>query len=81
MTIYKPVISEAVRAAEEGVRMAKGEKLYADGLISNGKIKVPTIMLKPVLVTRDNIKSTVVQDGFQSLKSINQALSPEQQIK
>ncbi len=81
MTIYKPVINEAVRAAEEAVRMAKGEQLYADGLISNGKIKVPTIMLKPVLVTKDNIKSTVVQDGFQSLKSINQALSPDQQIK
>jgi len=81
MTIYKPVINEAVRAAEEAVRMAKGEKLYADGLISNGKIKVPTIMLRPVLVTKDNIKSTVVQDGFQSLKSINQALSPDQQIK
>ena len=29
----------------------------------------------PVLVTRDNITSTVVKDGFQSLKSINQATS------
>jgi ABC-type xylose transport system substrate-binding protein len=37
-------------------------------------------MLKPVLVTKNNIKTTVVKDGFQTLKSINQGLSKEQQI-
>jgi D-xylose transport system substrate-binding protein len=81
MTVYKPVINEAAAAAEEAVRMANGEKTHADGAISNGKTKVPTIMLKPIVVTRDNIKTTVVKDGFQSLKSINRALSEEQQIK
>jgi D-xylose transport system substrate-binding protein len=81
MTVYKPIKNEAVTAAEEAVLLAKGEKTHADGSISNGKINVPSILLKPVLVTKDNIKSTVVKDGFQTLKSINQALSPDQQIK
>jgi D-xylose transport system substrate-binding protein len=81
MTVYKPITNEAVRAAEEAVRLAKGEKTHADGAMSNGKIKVPTILLKPVVVTRDNIKTTVVKDGFQTLKRINQALSENQQIK
>lgn len=81
MTVYKPVTIEAVRAAEEAVHLAKGEKTQADETISNGKIKVPAIMLKPVLVTKDNIKTTVVKDGFQTLKSINQGLSEDQQIK
>jgi D-xylose transport system substrate-binding protein len=81
MTVYKPVTNEAVRAAEEAVRLAKGEKPQADGTISNGKIKVPTILLKPVLVTKDNIKTTVVKDGFQKLDSINQALAADQKIK
>src|SRR5713101_236804 len=81
MTVYKPIVNEAAIAAEEAVRLAKGEKAHADGTMSNGKMKVPTIMLKPVVVTRDNIKTTVVKDGFQTLKSINQALSADQQIK
>jgi D-xylose transport system substrate-binding protein len=81
MTVYKPVRDEAVRAAEEAVRLAKGEEPHADGTTSNGKIEVPTILLKPVLVTKDNIKTTVVKDGFQKLKSINQALPEDQQIK
>ena len=81
MTVYKPIVNEAGRAAEEALHMAKGEKTQADGTISNGKIQVPVIMLKPVAVTKDNIKTTVVKDGFQTLKSINQALSQDQQIK
>jgi D-xylose transport system substrate-binding protein len=81
MTVYKPVVSEAAIAAEEAVRLAKGEKTHADGTMSNGKMKVPTIMLKAVVVTKGNIKTTVVQDGFQTLKSINQALPADQQIK
>jgi D-xylose transport system substrate-binding protein len=81
MTVYKPVTNEAVRAAEEAVRLAKGERTHADGIISNGKINVPAIMLKPLVVTKDNIKTTVVKDGFQTLKSINQGLSEDQQIK
>jgi D-xylose transport system substrate-binding protein len=80
MTVYKPVTNEAVRAAEEAVRLAKGEKPHTDGTMSNGKIQVPTILLKPVAVTQDNIKTTVVKDGFQTLKSINQGLSKDQQI-
>jgi D-xylose transport system substrate-binding protein len=80
MTVYKPITNQAARAAEEAVHLAKGEKTDADGTMSNGKVKVPTVMLKPVVVTKNNIKTTVVKDGFQTLKSINQALSKEQQI-
>jgi D-xylose transport system substrate-binding protein len=81
MTVYKPVTNEAAVAAEEAVRLAKGEKTRANRTINNGKVDVPAILLKPIVVTRDNIKTTVVQDGFQTLKSINQALSEDQQIK
>jgi len=81
MTVYKPVGNEAAVAAEEAVRLARGEKTRANRTVNNGKIDVPAILLKPIEVTRDNIKATVVKDGFQTLKSINQALAEDQQIK
>jgi D-xylose transport system substrate-binding protein len=81
MTVYKPIVSEASRAAEAAVQLAKGEPAQAGRSIDNGKIKVPAIMLTPVAVMKDNIKTTVVKDGFQTLKSINQALSEDQKIK
>src|SRR3981189_3040810 len=68
MTVYKPVGNEAAVAAEEAVRLAKGEKTRANKEINNGKIGVPAILLKPIVVTRENIKATVVKDGFQTLK-------------
>ena len=76
-SVYEPIVNEAAKAAEEAVRLAKGEKARADGTMRNGKINVPTIMLKPVVVTKDNIKTTVVKDGFLTLK----ALPADQQIK
>jgi D-xylose transport system substrate-binding protein len=81
MTVYKPVANEAAVAAVEAVRLAKGEGTRANRAISNGKVDVPAILLKPIVVTRDNIKATVVKDGFQTLKSINQGLPENQQIK
>jgi len=78
MTVYKPITNQAVTAAEEGVRLAKGEKPHAEG--ATNTTKVPRILLQPVLVTKDNIKSTVVKDGFQTLARINQGLPKPQQI-
>jgi D-xylose transport system substrate-binding protein len=81
MTVYKPITKEAETAAEEATRLAKGEKITVNKTIDNGKVSVPSILLKPIVVTKDNIKTTVVNDGFQKLASINQALSADQQIK
>jgi D-xylose transport system substrate-binding protein len=81
MTVYKPVANEAAVAAEEAVRLAKGEKTRANRVVNNGKADVPAILLKPIVVTKENIKATVVKDGFQTLNRINQALPQDQQIK
>ena len=78
MTVYKPITNQAVTAAEEAVRLARGEKPHAEGVTNT--TKVPRILLQPVLVTKDNIKSTVVKDGFQTLARINQGLPKPQQI-
>jgi D-xylose transport system substrate-binding protein len=81
MTVYKPVGIEAARAAEEAVRLAKGQTPRADAAISNGRREVPAILLEPVLVSKENIKTTIVKDGFQTLQSINRELPEDQKIR
>jgi D-xylose transport system substrate-binding protein len=81
MTVYKPISKEAVRAAEEAIHLAKGEEPRTNGRVNNGTVEVPAVMLKPVLVTNGNLKETVVKDGFQTLKRINEGLPKEQQIR
>src|SRR6187397_494926 len=67
MTIYKAIPPQAELAAEFAIALAAGEELPADKVteeINNGKTDVPSAILEPVAVTKDNIKDTVVKDGF-----------------
>jgi D-xylose transport system substrate-binding protein len=36
----------------------------------NGALKVPSVLLTPVAVTKDNIQDTVVKDGFYKVSDI-----------
>lgn len=66
MTIYKPIRNLARRAAELAVDMAKGRPVVARAALTNGAKDVPSVLLDVVAVTRDNLRETVVADGFHS---------------
>jgi D-xylose transport system substrate-binding protein len=38
--------------------------------VDNGKKQVPSVILKPVSVTKDNINDTVIKDGFWTVDDI-----------
>jgi len=64
MTIYKPLKELASKAAEAAVRLAQRRPVIAKAELDNGKVKVPSIFLEVVSVTKDNLKDTVIKDGF-----------------
>jgi D-xylose transport system substrate-binding protein len=67
MTIYKAITPQAKIAAEFALALAEGEELPQSKVteeINNGKADVPSAILEPVAVVKDNVKSTVVADGF-----------------
>jgi D-xylose transport system substrate-binding protein len=71
MTVYKAIKPEAEKAAEWAVHIAKGDTQAAQALattkVDNGQKQVPSIILTPVAVTKDNAKETVgkmISDGF-----------------
>jgi D-xylose transport system substrate-binding protein len=71
MTVYKAIKAEAEAAAELAVSLAKGETPSgADDKIDNGTKQVPSILLTPVAVTKDNINDTIVKDKFWSVDEI-----------
>ncbi|MEI9952205.1 MAG: substrate-binding domain-containing protein [Pseudomonadota bacterium] len=70
MSIYKPVQALAKRAAEVAVALATGKPVIAKAELDNGKRQVPTILLDVVTVTKDNVDSTVVKDGFHTREEI-----------
>jgi D-xylose transport system substrate-binding protein len=70
MTVYKPVTKLAVRSAEAAVSLAKKEKIETNGKINNGKIDVPSILLEPISVDKNNLDATVIKDGFHKREDV-----------
>jgi D-xylose transport system substrate-binding protein len=68
MTVYKGIKTEAATAAKVALLMAAGKmdaaKAMATSSVDNGAGKVPSILLTPVVVTKANLKDTVIADGF-----------------
>ena len=67
MTVYKAVKPEAEAAAQLAVALVRGED-PPSGLVNeqidNGQKEVPSVILDPVAVTRDNIQDTIVKDRY-----------------
>jgi D-xylose transport system substrate-binding protein len=74
MTVYKGIKAEAQAAAKAALLLAAGKKdevkAMATATVDNGAGQVPSILLDPVVVTRENIRDTVIADGFTTLERI-----------
>ncbi|MGZ3102124.1 substrate-binding domain-containing protein [Streptomyces sp. H62] len=73
MSVYKSYPQEAEVAGEMAVALAKGESLdsiakdKADSATTKG---IPTVLVPVVSLTKDNIKDTVVKEGFYTIDEI-----------
>lgn len=63
VTVYKPLKLIATTAAEVAVDLVKNKAPAFTTTVDNGKKKVPTILLTPILVNKANW-NIVVKDGF-----------------
>lgn len=72
MTVYKAIKAEAEAAAALAVAILAGDDTsdLVTGAIDNGTNEVPSVLLTPVSVTKDNIEETVIADGFRTWEEI-----------
>jgi D-xylose transport system substrate-binding protein len=67
MTVYKATDKQTKVAAEIAVALAEGKEFPRSKIteeVNNGKTDVPSVLLEPVAVTKENVKDTVVKDEF-----------------
>src|SRR5207253_11373801 len=67
MTVYKAIKPEAEGAAVLAYDLLAGktpEATMVNGKVANGKMDVPSVLVVHVGVTKDNVKDTVIKDGF-----------------
>jgi D-xylose transport system substrate-binding protein len=66
MTVYKAPKPETEAAAKLAYALVMGKEAPAgliNGETDNGSGKIPSVLLDPVAVTKENVKDTVVADG------------------
>lgn len=70
-TVYKPIEKLAATAAELAVKLAKGEECEKSfQTISNGEMLVPAMFHEAMIVNRDNLKLTVISEGYQKEEEV-----------
>lgn len=71
MTVYKPLHNLAKRAADLAIELARGEEPEPDLYINNSSDRsIPYFIENTIPVTLENIKDTVLKDGFHSYEDI-----------
>jgi D-xylose transport system substrate-binding protein len=73
MTIYLAIKKQAESAAELAVDLLKGTQppsSLVNAKVNNGAADVPSVMLDPTPVMKDNIKDTIIADGFHPASEI-----------
>src|SRR4051812_12754384 len=73
MTIYLAIKQQAESAAELAVDLLKGTtppSTLVNAKVDNGSGRIPSVMLNPTPVMKDNIKDTIIADGFHPASEI-----------
>ena len=64
MTVYKSIEQLAKKAAESAVSLANGNSVAGISQLQNGSYEIPYVSIAPVMVTKDNIDSVIIDSGF-----------------
>ena len=64
MTVFKDTRELGKEAINTAVKLARGEALDVSDITNNGKVDVQSILLKPVLVDKNNLDKVLIDSGY-----------------
>jgi D-xylose transport system substrate-binding protein len=70
MTVYKPLAALARMAANNAVKLAKGDPVDAVSTVNNGKKDVPARLLDPIAVDKTNMDGLLINDNYHTREQI-----------
>ncbi|MEQ8156144.1 MAG: substrate-binding domain-containing protein [Clostridiaceae bacterium] len=70
MTVFKDFREGSRTAIDVAVKFVTGEPIDLSGYVNNGKINVPSILLIPIAVDKNNIKQVLIDSGFYTEKEV-----------
>ncbi|WP_395747567.1 sugar ABC transporter substrate-binding protein [Prosthecobacter sp.] len=76
MTVYKPIQSISTVLVELALKLAQRKPIVAKDSTSNGHTDVPSVLINIIPVTKENLRDTVVKDGFHKEAEVFQPTQP-----
>ena len=70
MTVFNDTRELGKAAIDSAIKIANGEAIDINYTINNGKINVPSILLSPVLVTKDNLDKVLIDSAYLNKKDV-----------
>jgi len=70
MTVYKQIQPLAYGAVDAAIKLARKQPVQTTETINNGKRDVPSILLAPIAVDKDNLDATIIRDGYHKREDI-----------
>ncbi len=70
MTVFKNTREQAQVTIDTAIKMVKGEAPQTNAKVNNGKMDVPSILLKPVVVDKNNIDEVLINSGYISKSQV-----------
>lgn len=64
MTVFKDTRELGKAAVEAAIKMVKGEDPGINGEVDNNKMMVPSILLTPIAVDKDNLDKELIDSGY-----------------
>ncbi len=64
MTIFKDTRLLGEAAIQAAIKLAKGENLDANNTVNNNSLDVPSILLTPFVVDKENIDKLLIESGY-----------------
>lgn len=71
MTIFKDTRDLGAEAISIAIKLANGESVSTNGAVDNGSFEVPSVLLEPKVVTKDNLKELLVEGGYITEEDLN----------
>lgn len=70
MTLFKDTRISAKKTIDTAIQLINGENILTENWMYNGKMHVPSILIMPVLVEKDNIRTILIDSGYYKIEDI-----------
>lgn len=64
MTLFKDSREAARKTIDAAIKLGNGETVLTDGWVYNGKMHVPSVLIVPVVIEKDNVDDVLIKSGY-----------------